>query len=144
MVGLILAAGNGQRLAASGIELCKPLIEIAGKSLIEYSLENLFALKAEKVFIVVGKYKNEIQAKIGKEYKDIPIEYAVQREPRGLVNAMAAALPLINDDVILQLSDEIFIDTDTPSLLDAYGAADFICGVTEEDDAKKNQGQLFR
>lgn len=139
MVGIILAAGSGSRLGeAFGKELCKPLVKIAGKHLIEYSLENLFALNVERIYIVVGRHRESIEQKIGGAYNGVPVNYVVQENPVGLVNAIAAAAEYIDDDAVLQLSDEIFINPDTARLADELKkGADIICGVTTEDNPEK-------
>ena len=140
MTGLILAAGSGSRLSESfGKDSCKPLVEIAGKPLIEYSLENLFSAGVDRIYIVVGKQCERIENKIGTEYKGIPIFYAVQKQPVGLINAMASALGEIDDDTVLQLSDEIFVDSISADLKSVFAesGADFLCGVTAESDEEK-------
>ncbi|MCR5208139.1 MAG: NTP transferase domain-containing protein [Eubacterium sp.] len=139
MVGLVLAAGSGSRLTGSfGSDVCKPLIEIAGKRLIEYSLENLFNLKVDRIIVVVGKHRARIEKEIGTQYKGVPVCYAVQEQPIGLVNAIAAALESIDGDTVLQLSDEIFVDSKAETV--KLGDADFVCGITYENDAEEIKG----
>lgn len=139
MLGLILAAGSGTRL---GEEVCKPLVKIAGKHLIEYSLENLFNMNVERIYIVVGEYRKSIEEKIGTAYKGVPVYYVDQKRPVGLVNAIACALPCLDGDTVLQLSDEIFIDSNAKEIAESWnaGTADIICGVTREADPEKIRG----
>lgn len=144
MTGVILAAGNGDRLSESlGYEQCKSLVKLDGKNLIDYSLENLFLMNADKIFIVVGKYKDEIKKAVGSDYKGIPIEYIIQFPPIGIINALSKAIEFIDDDIIIQLSDEVFIDSRAKALYDEWknDSADFYCGITDEvstDKIKQN------
>ena len=142
MVGVILAAGDGKRLKSSSNEnRCKPLTEINGKSLIEYALDNLLALNIFKAYVVIGKEGELIKQAVGNEYKCIEIHYVCQQEQNGLMNAFVQALNVINDDemVVLQLSDEIFIDLKTEAIKTALETTknDFHCGITLEENPQK-------
>ena len=142
MTGIILAAGDGTRFSkSSGIQCCKVLQRVKDKYLLEYSLNNLVVLGITEVFIVVGKMGSLIRENIGNEYKGVKINYVVQQKQVGLVDALSIALDSMNrnDDIILQLADEIFIDfhTDAISKLILENKFDFYCGVTYEGDREK-------
>lgn len=142
MVGVILAAGDGKRIQNSCDEyFCKPLIKINGKALIEYSFDNFSELKINKVYVVVGKSRELIKSAIGEKYGNINIQYVFQEEQKGLINAFVQALQAIPDeeDVILQLSDEIFFDFKTNAVKRAIETAsyDFFCGITVEENEEK-------
>ena len=141
MIGVILAAGDGTRLAKStGQNICKPLRKINNKHLLEYSLDNLIELGATKAYIVVGKQGNLIKDAFGNEYKGLKLQYVCQKEQNGLMNAFVEALNVMDcdDTVILQLSDEIFIDLKFEEIKKALQKDfDFYCGITFEDDAQK-------
>lgn len=141
MVGVILAAGNGNRLKSSICdECCKPLIEINNKRLIEYSLDNLVDLGIDAVYVVVGKEGDLIKETIGEEYNGIKIHYTFQQQQKGLVNAFAQTFnELNNNDVILQLADEIFIDFKAKDIKNHFErmSYDFYCGITYENNTEK-------
>ena len=141
MIGVILAAGDGTRLAKStGQNICKPLRKINNKHLLEYSLDNLIELGATKAYIVVGKQGNLIKDAFGNDYKGLKLQYVCQKEQKGLMNAFVEALMVMDCDetVILQLSDEIFIDLKFEEIKKALQKDfDFYCGITFEDDIQK-------
>lgn len=141
MIGVILAAGDGTRLTKStGQNICKPLKKINNKHLLEYSLDNLVELEANEVYIVVGKQGDLIKEAFGNEYKGLNVHYVYQQEQKGLMNAFVEALNVMNCDetVILQLSDEIFIDLKIEEIKKAIQKDfDFYCGITFEDDIEK-------
>lgn len=141
MIGVILAAGDGTRLAKStGQNICKPLTKINNKHLLGYSLDNLIELGATKAYIVVGKQGSLIKDAFGDEYKGLNLCYVYQKEQKGLVNAFVEALNVMDcdDTVILQLSDEIFIDLKIDEIKKALQKDfDFYCGITFEDNIEK-------
>lgn len=142
MIGVILAAGDGTRLAMStGQDICKALRIINDKHLIEFALNNLIELEITEVYIVIGKQGDLIKEVIGNQYKGLTVHYVRQHEQKGLVDAFVQALKKINgnESVILQLSDEIFIDLNTEFIKSELKEEnfDFYCGVTPEENEQK-------
>ncbi len=142
MVGVILAAGDGKRLKNSKNEdCCKPLIKINEKSLITYALDNLVRLGVPEAYIVVGKEGALIKNALGNQYGNIELHYVCQQEQKGLMNAFLHALNAMTcyETVVLQLSDEIFVDLKSESIKGLIEAekADFYCGVTLEENPQK-------
>ena len=111
MEGLILAAGKGKRLRPDDpAGSCKPLIEVGSKPLVAYSLDNLDALGVERAVIAVrGSHAQRIEAALGDRYRGVSLEFAALDDPRGLVNTIVGAADRLESDVLLQLSDEIFV-----------------------------------
>ena len=142
MIGIILAAGKGERLTKdTGIEIAKALVQVGGKRLIEFALENMLSIKVEKIYIVVGEHKSSIIEAVGDEYKGIPVYYVVQSKAIGLMNAVSKVLPFCDTDAAVYLSDEIFLNSN-PSLLDEVKTRtqDFICGIVYEKNPEKIKG----
>lgn len=142
MIGVILAAGDGTRLAKStGQNICKALRKINDTYLIEFALNNLIELEITEAYVVVGKQGDSIKEVIGNEYEGINIHYVRQNEQKGLVDAFVQALKEMNngETVILQLSDEIFINLNTEFIKAELKAEnfDFYCGVTPEENEQK-------
>jgi small subunit ribosomal protein S4e len=69
------------------------------------------------------------------------VHYVYQSQQKGLVDAFVQALKVMNcnETVVLQLSDEIFIDLKTESIIDEVesGKFDFYCGTTYEENSEK-------
>ncbi len=142
MIGVILAAGDGTRLKEStGQDICKALRKINDTHLIEFALNNLIDLKITEVYIVVGKQGDSVKKVIGDSYKGLTVHYVYQSQQKGLVDAFVQALKVMkcNETVVLQLSDEIFIDLKTESIIDEVesGKFDFYCGTTYEENSEK-------
>ncbi len=141
MVGIILAGGNGNRLKQSFDDsCCKPLVKIKEKALIEFSLDILIDLQIKNICIVVGDESDLIQAEIGSDYKGLNISYVKQNESDGLIGALSLALKDLKDeDIILQLADEVFVDfkSEITKKHIENPEYDFYCGFTYEDDYEK-------
>ena len=137
MIGLILAAGDGTRLFGHSPEGgCKPLVEVNGKKLLSYSLDNLLSLGIDRAVIVVGRYKDWIEGAFGDDYNGIKLTYAVQDKPKGLVNAILSAKGYIDDDFVLQLSDELYFGFNVKAVR-SDDSMDFCVGYVREPDEEK-------
>ena len=73
---IILAAGSGTRLGTKRGNYSKCLLDINGKSLILYQLDNLNKLGFKEVVLVVGFKSQDFKNLIGDQYKEIKIIYA--------------------------------------------------------------------
>lgn len=108
MKAVVLAAGRGTRLQPLTDDLPKALVEIDGKPLLTYCLDDLASLNADEFVIVVGYRKEQIIDYYGSSYEGIPITYVHQQEPAGLAHALLQAKPEIQDDFMLMLGDNVF------------------------------------
>ncbi|MCR5041308.1 MAG: NTP transferase domain-containing protein [Clostridia bacterium] len=142
MTGLILAAGKGSRLSSgTGDSLCKPLVPAAGKPLIAYSLDNIALMGLDRAVVVIRRSGAQIADALGTSYGKVRIEYVVQDEPTGLVSSILAGCAAVSDDVVLQLSDEIFISPNlSGSAPELFSQTDLAVGYTvdSEDKIKRN------
>jgi len=94
MKAIILAAWEWSRLRPLTNSIPKPLINICGKSIIEYNLENIYKFVTEIILIV--KYKQElIKETFWNDYKWVKITYKTQWNEKWT----AAALFWIKSDV---------------------------------------------
>ncbi len=112
MKALILAAGRGRRLGrvSSGINKC--MLEVAGRPLIEYSLDCASVLgPIEEIIVVVGYRAEDIIDRYGHRYNGKAIRYVEQKEQRGLVDAIACAGDALQGcDFTLMLGDEFMFN----------------------------------
>ena len=108
MQAVVLAAGKGTRLEPLTEDKPKALVEVDGTPLIEDVFDNLIAIGATELVVVVGHLKEQIIERYDDEYRDVPITYAHQREQLGLAHAILQAEPHIDDDFVLMLGDNVF------------------------------------
>ena len=82
---IIMAGGLGKRMKSS---LPKVLHIINNKPMIVNIIETVSKLNLNKIFIIVGKFKNIIQNTIEKYIVSDLIEYVIQEEPLGTGHAI--------------------------------------------------------
>lgn len=115
MKGIILAGGNGTRLAPLTNIISKQLLPVYDKPMICYPLATILNIGITDILIIStpNDTKNiENFLKDGSDY-GIKISYAIQDEPRGIAEAFLIGEKFIgNDDVCLILGDNIFYGSD--------------------------------
>lgn len=83
---IILAAGRGTRMGSLTAEVPKPMLEAAGKPLLEHILEGLREAGVARVCLIVG-YRREMIQEYFAAYP-MPIEYRVQEKLEGTARAV--------------------------------------------------------
>ena len=102
--GIILAGGNGSRLAPLTNSISKQLLPVYDKPMIYYPLSTLMLMGIKNVLIITTKrdqplFKNLIG---NGENLGIKISYEVQEEPKGIPHALILAEEFIkNSKVVL-------------------------------------------
>jgi MurNAc alpha-1-phosphate uridylyltransferase len=121
---MVLAAGLGKRMRPLTATRPKPLIEVAGQSLLDHLLERLHAAGVEKAVVNVHYLADAVEAHLKKNAHGLDIKIS---DERGLLletgGGMVKALPLIDADPFLVVnSDNLWIDgpADTLKLLASH------------------------
>ncbi|GGB61386.1 nucleotidyltransferase family protein [Shewanella inventionis] len=112
MKAMILAAGRGERLRPLTDTLPKPLVNVAGKPLIEYHLEKLAQLGVKEVVINHAWLGHKLPQVLGDGQRwGITIHYSGETEALETAGGIKQALPLLGTDPFLVINGDIFIDT---------------------------------
>ncbi|MCB9806026.1 nucleotidyltransferase family protein [Candidatus Nomurabacteria bacterium] len=108
MKAVILAAGLGTRMKDLTKDTPKPMLKVAGKSLIQHKLEVL-PKEVEEVIIVVGYLKDQIKESFGDSFGDKKISYVEQSELNGTGGALWLCRDHIGDSKFLvMMGDDIY------------------------------------
>jgi MurNAc alpha-1-phosphate uridylyltransferase len=117
MKAMILAAGRGERLRPLTDEIPKPLIKVAGKSLIEYHLLNLANAGFKEIVINTAWLAEKIHQQLGDGTNyDISIEYSDEGEALETAGGIINALPLLGTEPFLVVNGDIWCDFNLSTL----------------------------
>jgi MurNAc alpha-1-phosphate uridylyltransferase len=115
---MVLAAGLGKRMRPLTATRPKPLIEVAGRPLIDHALERLRAAGVAKAVVNVHYLADAVEAHLG--HRAGGLEIAISDERGHLLETgggLVKALPLIDPDPFLVVnSDNLWIDGPVDSL----------------------------
>ena len=110
---VVLAGGLGKRMNS---DLPKVLHKLNDKTLIQCVIETAHKLNPDKIGIIVGKYKDQIEQSIKETIEESilsKIEYIIQEEAKGTGHAIQCAMDFIkNYDKILILSGDVPLITE--------------------------------
>ena len=118
--GIILAGGNGSRLAPLTNSISKQLLPVYDKPMIYYPLSTLMLMGIKDILILTTERDQSLfKNLIGNgENLGIKISYEVQQEPKGIPHAFILGEQFIRDSkVVLILGDNIFYGHDLTSQL---------------------------
>jgi D,D-heptose 1,7-bisphosphate phosphatase len=125
MIAFILAGGKGTRLKEVTSEsVPKPMINIAGKPILQYQIEYLAKNKVNEVIISVGYGAGVIKKYFGDGNRFcLTVKYSEEAVPLGTAGAFKYAEPFFNDTKdILVLYGDIIFDIDLNGLIDFHNS----------------------
>lgn len=121
---MVMAAGLGKRMRPLTATKPKPLIEVAGKPLIDHVLDRLRVAGIENIVVNVHYLPGTVEAHLAAKASDLNVTIS---DERGLLletgGGLVKASPLIHDDPFLVVnSDNFWIDgpADTLKLLASH------------------------
>ncbi|MFZ2907687.1 MAG: nucleotidyltransferase family protein [Minisyncoccia bacterium] len=106
MHAVILAAGEGKRMQPLTLERPKPLIEVAGKPIIEHILDAL-PPEVDEIIVITGYKGQMIRERLRDSYGGRPIRYVHQWMPAGTAHALSIAHPFLGGRFLLMNADDI-------------------------------------
>jgi len=103
---VILAAGKGTRLRPLTETTPKPLVQVAGKTLLDHIVEALPSA-IDELIIVTGYLGDQIREHCGEEFHGRPVTYITQEEQNGTAKALWLAKDLIKGRFLFMFADDI-------------------------------------
>ena len=108
---IIPAAGEGTRLRPHTITKPKPILPIAGSTIIDFIMTEISSIdNLEEVIFIVGYLKDQMIEYLTNKYKNIKLTFVEQKEYKGLAHAIYLTKEYIKDDdkIFIILGDTIF------------------------------------
>jgi glucose-1-phosphate thymidylyltransferase len=135
---VIPMAGLGSRMRPHTWNRPKPLLYLAGMTVLDHALDQFKSLphlkEAEYVFIVSPNQGEQIQEHMQAAHPDKVVHFVVQEQMQGQSQAISLAREYLEGPVLVAFSDTL-IETDLSSLPQA--AADGIAWVKPMDDPRR-------
>jgi UDP-N-acetylglucosamine diphosphorylase/glucosamine-1-phosphate N-acetyltransferase len=118
---IILAGGEGKRVFPLAVNRPKPMFKLLGKPLIHHVIDNLKEAGLKNYVVIVGHRGEQIKGYL----KDgsslgVNIDYATQKEPLGMANALEAAEDLTEDNFFVVNADDIFEASLIKQMMDQF------------------------
>ena len=132
---VIPLAGKGTRLRPHTHTVPKPLLEVAGKAVLDYVVEDVLAnLDVEELIFVTGHLKHLVEAHVRDHY-DVSATFVEQKVQDGTAGAVNLARPFIDGPLMIIFVDTLF-DADL-SVIAQYPEADGLIWAKEVEDYQR-------
>ncbi len=111
MKAMILAAGRGERMRPLTDQTPKPLLQVGGKALIEYHLDNIRQAGIDKVVINHAWLGEQIETALGDGRRyGLSIEYSREGVALETAGGIQRALPLLGKAPFIAINGDIWTD----------------------------------
>jgi bifunctional UDP-N-acetylglucosamine pyrophosphorylase/glucosamine-1-phosphate N-acetyltransferase len=94
----------------------KPLLEVAGKTLLEHKFDRL-PEEITEIILVIGYLGEKIKKHCGDNYNNLPIRYVEQKENSGTGGAVWVAQDLLDDRFLVINGDDLHLQEDIETCL---------------------------
>jgi len=139
-------AGLGTRLRPHTYSKPKPLVSVAGKTVLGHVLDSLDGLPIDEVIFITGYLGDQIEEYVRSRYS-FPARFVEQTDLRGQAHAINLASDFIDQPVLIIFVDTI-VKADLTRLIET--TSDGVLYVKEVDDPRRfgvavlNDGQIVR
>ena len=108
-IAVIPVAGTGTRLRPHTHSAPKVLLNVAGKPILAYILDDLPALGIREVVLIIGYLGARIRDYVDRHYPNLTVHYVEQEQQLGLGHAVSLAEPHVGAaPMLIILGDTIF------------------------------------
>jgi glucose-1-phosphate thymidylyltransferase len=110
---IIPMAGIGKRMRPHTLTIPKPLIPIAGKSIVQHLIEELIAVvnkPIEEIGFIIGNFGKEVEENLLSIANNLGIigKIFYQHEALGTAHAINCANEMLNGEIIIAFADTLF------------------------------------
>lgn len=116
---LLMAAGRGKRLRPLTDDRPKPMVQVGGRPILEWTLNSL-PDSVEEVVVVVGYRKDQIINHFGDLWNGRRIRYVEQKELKGTGHVVHVAEPLLAERFMVLNGDDLYCKQDLEQLTESH------------------------
>ena len=114
---IVPMAGMGKRMRPHTLTVPKPLIPVAGKSIVQHLMEDLISVcpeKVDEIAYVIGHFGDEAEKNLIGIAETLGAKGSIyyQEEPLGTAHAILCAAPALTGKVIVAFADTLFTPED--------------------------------
>ena len=131
---IIPLAGLGSRLRPLTYTTPKPLVQVAGKTILGHVLDSLQGVQIEDIVFIVGYLGEQIEKYVKSNFPQYRSYFVEQKELNGQSPAIALTRQIVNKDVLIIFGDTV-VEADLSGLAD--GMEDGVIFTKEVDDPRR-------
>ncbi len=139
MQAIILAGGDGTRIKALDAAVCKPMLPLFDRPIIEHTIELLSRNRIRDIIIASSAQSAELAQHLGDgSALGVKLKYSIEQEPLGTAGAVKLAARMIEGAFVV-VSGDVVTDADLKSAVRAHrhsGAPATILTATSDDPAE--------
>lgn len=105
--GGIIAAGLGSRLRADGYRVCKPMVPLAGRSLIDLTLDRFRAAGIRQLTIIINDRSDDCRQWLRDNARDFDLDLIVRTTPSSYASFQAVASRLVGAPAAITTIDAV-------------------------------------
>ena len=117
MEAIVLAGGLGTRLRSKVADRPKAMAPVAGRPFLAFLLDKLLDSGCDSLLLSVGYLRQVIVDEFQDNYRGLPIRYVVEETPVGTGGAIRLALAQAQQDSVLVLNGDTYLDADFAAML---------------------------
>jgi glucose-1-phosphate thymidylyltransferase len=104
---IIPMAGKGTRLRPHTHSKPKPLLHVAGKTLLQHIIDKCMEIEFSEIIFITGHLKENIESFVKEKYS-FPFRFIEQKGMNGTACAIDLAREFVDEDVLIIYADTIF------------------------------------
>jgi dTDP-glucose pyrophosphorylase len=121
---LVMAGGKGQRLGPRTRTVPKPLIDVAGRPMLDHVLDQVEAAGITRIFVSVNHMADQIEDFVGRRKNQGSIEVVTEGEALGTAGAIGL-LPDLHNGPLIVMNGDVLSDVNLQGMLDFHERHDF-------------------
>lgn len=123
MQAIILAGGEGTRIRALDAAVCKPMLPLFDRPIIEHTIELLSKSGIREIIVASSKHTAELAQYLGDgSHMGVKLRYSLEEEPLGTAGAVKLAARMVRGTFVV-VSGDVVTDCDLKAAVRAHRAS---------------------